>query len=124
MIIMHKFWCRGVSCGVVRCRWVISSTHGKFIYTGNPHTEQTQSEYAFCLHSTELETRRFYYFFSEFYWENTDENWENTAHFLIGNEADIRRQKRPNKITVSGQVSLALSMAFHTQELYTWPRVL
>ena len=34
------------------------------------------------------------------YWENTDENWENTARFWIGNEADIRRQKLPNKITV------------------------
>ena len=36
------------------------------------------------------------------YWENTDENWENTARFWIGNDADIRRQKRPNKITGVG----------------------
>ena len=36
------------------------------------------------------------------YWENTDENWENTARFWIGNDADIRRQKRPNKITDMG----------------------
>ena len=33
--------------------------------------------------------------------ENTDENWENTARFWIGNDADIRRQKLPNKITVT-----------------------
>ena len=41
-------------------------------------------------------------FFFKFYWENTDENWENTACFWIWNDADIRRQKRPNKITDTG----------------------
>ena len=49
-----------------------------------------------------MQTRNFFFFY--FHWENTDENWENTARFWIGNDADIRRQKRPNKITVPEKV--------------------
>ena len=55
-------------------------------------------------------------FFFKLYWENTDENWENTACFWIGNEADIRRQKLPNKITerlhivTKDNISLSISV--------------
>ena len=42
-------------------------------------------------------------FFLTYYWENTDENWENTTRYGIGNDAYIRRQKRPNKITAAAK---------------------
>ena len=51
-----------------------------------------------------MQTRNFFF---NFVWEYTEENWENTACFWIGNDADIQRQKLPNKITESLQVTIS-----------------